>query len=309
MKTYCDKAKVFVVIPNKNGIAHLSYSLPSLERSTYSNYSIILIDDYSTDDSVNFVGLHYPCVKVLTNNRKKGFAGAVNTGIAYALERGADYIAVFNSDIKVLPEWIALVVDVFKKKKLIGLVGFTEVPKEEGDSFHAWDIDDEVKYEEVRGLSGCLYLCPSQVFRHIGLFDEDYYMYGEDNDLFARLTKAGYIILQTNVPVWHYGEGSGQNVKLYNTWLTYRNALRFSIKNEKPLMILRMFLALLNQACNPFLKRTSKVPALKRTRRYNIVFGFGLVVVSLCWNILHIHRTLHARIEGDRRLAQSCGEE
>ena len=309
MKTYCDKAKVFVVIPNKNGIAHLSYSLPSLEKSTYPNYSIILIDDYSTDDSVNFVGVHYPCAKVLTNNRKKGFAGAVNTGIAYALERGADYIAVFNSDIKVLPEWIDLVVDVFKKKEKIGLIGFTEVMKEKGDLFYAWDIKGEVKYKEVCGFSGCLYLCPSQVFRHIGLFDEGYYMYGEDNDLFARLIKAGYIILQTNIPVWHYGEGSGQNVKLCNTWLTYRNALRFSIKNENPLMILRMLLALLNQACNPFLKRASTVPALKRIRRYNIVFSFGLVVMSLCWNILHILRTLHARIEGSRRLAKSYRKE
>jgi len=292
MQTAGNKAKVFVVIPNKNGTAHLSYSLPSLEKSTYPNYSIILIDDYSTDDSVNFVGVHYPCAKVLTNNRKKGFAGAVNTGIAYALERGADYIAVFNSDIKVIPNWMELAIDVFDAQPNAGLVGYTEIPKENESLFYGVkELKDNVEYKNVKGLPGCLYLCPASVFRHIGLFDEKYYMYGEDNDFFHRLMKAGYIIIQTNVPVWHYGEGTSNN-KFFTTWLAYRNALRFSIKNETIWQVVRMILALFNQGCNPFLRKKTCNPVSKRMRRYNILVGFILVIAAILWNMFHIISTI-----------------
>ncbi|MBU1340004.1 MAG: glycosyltransferase [Proteobacteria bacterium] len=295
MEKNCNKVNIFVVIPNKNGMFHLSYSLPLLEKSTYPNYSIILIDDCSTDDSVNFVGEHYPCVTVLTNNRKKGFAGAVNTGIIYALERGADYIAVFNSDIKVLPEWMDLVVHGFKNQEKVGLIGFTEVLKEYEDLYYSWNIRSEVKYKKVNGLPGCLYLCSSKVFRHIGLFDEGYYMYGEDNDFFARLRKIGYKILQTNVPVWHYGEGSSGSHKFFITWLAYRNALRFAIKNETPLKIIRLVLSLINQGCNPLLLNKNNDPNYKRLRRYNIGINFILILGSCLWNIINIFSTLRVR--------------
>ncbi len=295
--------KVFIVIPNKNGINHLSYSLPSLAKTIYPNYRTILVDDCSTDGSADFIERNYPSVKVVKNNTNKGFAGAVNTGISCAIEEGADYIAIFNSDIQVLPEWIDLVIGIFSKRPGVGLVGYTEIPKEREAIFYSTkDLRGKVEYNEVKGLPGCLYLCSSKVFRHIGLFDEGYYMYGEDNDLFARLIKAGYTILQTNIPVWHYGEGSSENRKFYTTWLAYRNALRFSLKNENPIRIFRMLLALLNQGCNPFLTRKTDSPVFKRMRRYNSFVNFILIITSCCWNIINIIPTLKSRYEVSRRI-------
>lgn len=298
-----NKPKVFVVIPNKNGIDHLSYSLASLAKTTYTNYRSVLVDDCSTDRSVDFVERNYPSVKVIKNDINKGFAGAVNTGIRYALDQRADYIAVYNSDIKVLPEWIELVIDIFCKRHIVGLVGYKEITKEKEEIFYSTkDLKGKVQYNEVKGLPGCLYLCSSRVFRHVGLFDEDYFMYGEDNDFFSRLIKAGYRIVQTNVPVWHYGEGSSENRKLSATWLAYRNALRFSLKNENPIRILRMLLALLNQGCNPFLPRKTDESVFKRMRRYNIVISFILIIASCCWNIINIVPTLRSRYEVSRRI-------
>jgi GT2 family glycosyltransferase len=300
MKTYYDKAKVFVVIPNKNGVAHLSYSLPALEKSTYPNYQAVLIDDHSTDESVNFVKDNYPHVKVIINKRQKGFAGAVNTGIAYALEQEGDYIAIFNNDIKVRPDWVELVIDIINRCPDIGLIGYTEIPKENESLFYTIkELKGNVEYKDVKGLPGCLYLCPASVFRHIGLFDEGYYMYGEDNDFFHRLMKAGYNIIQTNVPVWHYGEGSSGNNKFFTTWLAYRNALRFSIKNEALWQVVRMILTLFNQGCNPFLRKETCNPVLKRMRRYNILVGFMLVIAAVIWNTINIVSTLKLRYKSN----------
>ena len=145
------------------------------------------MDDCSTDGSIDFVERNYPSVKVIKNDINKGFAGAVNSGIRCAIDQGADYIAICNSDIQVLPEWIDLGIDIFHKQPKVGLVGYTEIPKEKEELFYgAKDLEGEVEYNEVKGLPGCLYLCPSRVFKHIGLFDEEYYMYGEDNDFFYK---------------------------------------------------------------------------------------------------------------------------
>lgn len=287
---------VFVIIPNRNGIKHLSYSLASLVKTTYVNYRIVLVDDHSTDESVDFVERQYPLVRVLENDENKGFAGAANVGIAYALGQGADFIAIFNSDIKVLPEWLECVVDLFCKKPDIGLVGFTEIPKEKEELFR--EVKKEsVEYQEVKSLCGCLYVCPSRVFKHVGFFDEAYFMYSEDNDFFSRLTRSGYAILKTNMPVWHYGEGSSGNRQFFMTWLAYRNTLRFAIKNESIIGIFRIFLSLCNQGCNLFLKRKAD-PNFKRLRRYNIITNFALITASCCWNLFYLPKTIGLRTSG-----------
>lgn len=295
---HINKQCVFVVIPNKNGVNHLSYSLASLAKTIYPNYRSVLVDDCSTDSSVDYVERNYPLVKVIKNDINKGFAGAVNIGIKYALDQSADFIAIFNSDIKVLPEWIELAIGLFRERPDVGLVGFTEISKEREELFYnVKELKlEKLEYKKVRSLPGCLYVCPSRVFKHIGLFDEEYYMYGEDNDFFARLVKAGYIILQTNVPVWHYGEGSSENRKFFAAWLAYRNALRFAIKNENFIGIFKMLLSLLNQGCNLFLQRKVGDPNFKRLRRYNIVINFMLIIASCCWNLFYLPKTLWLRI-------------
>jgi len=155
--------------------------------------------------------------------------------------------------------------------------------------------EGNVQYREVKGLAGCLYMCSSELFRAIGFLDEDYYMYGEDNDLFSRILKSDFNIIETSVPVWHFGEGFSRGNKFTPTWLAYRNALRFSIKNESPLMIIRMLLSLSNQGCNPLFKARKNDPSSMRLRRYNPLVNLILIIGSCAWNVIHIGSTLKAR--------------
>lgn len=288
---------VYVIIPNKNGKSHLSYSIPSLFNTSYDNYHVVLVDDASTDDALSYVARDYPKVTILKNSGKKGFAGTVNTGIRYALSSGAAYIAVFNNDIKVVPEWLNMILPIFAREQNIGLIGFTEITKEHEELFYNYTVDGTALiYNNVRRLAGCLYLCSNTAIKKIGLFDEDYFMYGEDNDYFFRLNTAGFRLLETNVPVWHYGEGSSPNNKLLPTWLAYRNAIRFSIKNESLFRVLKMILSLANQGCNPFLRRPTDHLVFRRMRRYNPVFNIFLIFGSCIWNLWHLGSTLKARV-------------
>lgn len=290
-----NNASVFIIIPNWNGLKHLTYSLQSLAGTTYPNYQAVLVDDGSTDGSIDFVKSNYPFIKIIKNKINKGFAGAVNEGIKYALDNGADYVAVFNSDIRVIPGWIEPAIDILLKKTDSGLVGYTEIPPEREELFYGRvDVQRNAENKEVKGLRGCLFICPTEVFRNIGLLDEDYYMYGEDNDFFLRLQWAGYKMQQLNIPVWHFSEGSRIG-KLSATWLIYRNSIRYAIKNENLIRLFRMVLALMYHGCNPFMTRNTDDPVLKRMRRYNIFTSFILIVSSIFWNIIHIKQTLTSR--------------
>jgi GT2 family glycosyltransferase len=287
---------VYVIMPNKNGMRHLSYSLPSLFNTTYRNFHVVLVDDGSTDDSPGFVAREYPNVLILENRRGKGFAGSVNTGIEHALANGAGYVAVCNSDVKVLPEWLGLALPTFAKGRAIGLVGFTEITRDREELFYTAAINEQaVVARSVERLAGCLYLCPTAVFRRIGLYDEAYFMYGEDSDLFLRLIAAGYQLLETNIPVWHFGEGASPKRKLLTTWLAYRNAIRVSVKNESAFGVLRMVASLANQGCNPFLHRSAGNPNFSRLRRYSPVVNIFLLLASCAWNLGNLGSTLAAR--------------
>jgi GT2 family glycosyltransferase len=285
---------VAVVIPNKNGLFHLKYSLPVLTGSSYPGFFCVLVDDRSTDGSPDFARCDFPQIHVIPSKGKKGFAGSVNTGIMYALTRHVDYIAIANTDIKVSPGWIDSALTVFGREENAGLVGFTEISKEREEVFDEHKELEPV-YTEAKGVPGCLFICPACVFRDVGLFDEDYFMYGEDNDFFARLIRAGYKILQTNVPVWHFNEGSGQSTKFVNAWLTYRNGIRYALKNEGAENVIRICAALLYYGCNPLPVDRTRNPSLKRLRRHNVFVNLLLFVSSCGWNLFYLPRTLRLR--------------
>ena len=285
---------VYVIIPNKNGLEHLKYSLASLSKSTYQNYKIILVDSDSSDDSIVFVKEKYDNIIILSNKGKKGFAGGVNTGIKFAMQNKADYIAIFNSDIQVLNNWLELSMTIFDKDSKIGIVGFLEILKENETYFFSNTIEpNSVSKQFVEAVAGCLFIINANLVKEIGYLDEDYYMYGEDNDWFYRVQKSTFSIVETNVPVWHYGEGSSKKNKFLPTWYSYRNAIRFSIKNQSLLMNFRMLLSLLNQGCNIFLKKNH--PSIKRLQRYNPIINIFLITGSLIWNTVNIVPTLKAR--------------
>lgn len=273
--------------------------------TNFDNFKVVIIDSDSTDGSVEHIRSNYGAIELLKNEGKAGFAGGVNTGIRHALARGAEYIAIFNTDIRVVPSWIDLGLIGFSCAEAVGLVGFREVAKEHEATFYSDDTSERnVAFCPRNGVAGCLMLCSSSVFRRIGFLDEDFYMYGEDNDLFFRVHSAGFGIVESNIPVWHFGEGSSSNRSILPTWFAYRNALRFAIKNESAWRIGRMLLSLVNQGCRINVSRSRDDPSSRRLRRFGPLVSIVFILGSICWNIAHLFGTLRAR--GIARRTAQC---
>jgi GT2 family glycosyltransferase len=107
---------VAIVILNWNGRAFLEQFLPSVMATTYSNKTVVVIDNASTDDSVAFLQTSYPCIQIVKNDANYGFAGGYNLGLKQVK---ADYYILLNSDVEVSPDWIEPAVTLLESDKKI----------------------------------------------------------------------------------------------------------------------------------------------------------------------------------------------
>lgn len=226
--------KLCFVIPNYNGTRHLQYSMRSLEPCTSAQTGTVMVDDASTDKSVQFVESNYPTVIVLRRKRNGGFAAAVNQGIRWAMERGISYVAIFNSDIQVPSGFWQPVVEYLDRHERAEVVGFREVNNGEVE------LPAAIEFTPAPAvLPGMLYICRTRTIAEQGFFDESYVMYGEESDLFDRITASGGEILQSNIPVWHFVSGSRDKARWRIAWYSYRNIIRHAMKNRSMLGVVR----------------------------------------------------------------------
>ena len=113
------KPLVSIILVNWNGRRFLKRCLQSLERVTYTPREIILVDNASTDGSVEWVSEKYSNIRIVRNHENLGFAGGHDAGVAVA--RGK-YILLLNVDTIVEPSFLGLLVDRLEKDEKIAVV-------------------------------------------------------------------------------------------------------------------------------------------------------------------------------------------
>lgn len=118
------KISVSVVIPNYNGKALLQKNLPflyhALQFGGIEDYEVIIPDDSSTDDSVNFIKNNYPDIKVITSSKNLGFSPNINKGIFAATK---DLTFALNSDVQLTESYFVHLLKYFSKNDTFGVTG------------------------------------------------------------------------------------------------------------------------------------------------------------------------------------------
>ena len=110
--------KVAIVILNWNGKTHLQEFLPSVFNSSYPNLEIIVGDNDSTDESVDFLTEFFPLIKVIRNEKNFGFAEGYNKVLNQVQ---ADYFILLNSDVEVTPDWISPIIELMESDENIAI--------------------------------------------------------------------------------------------------------------------------------------------------------------------------------------------
>ena len=246
---------ISVVLVNWNGKEHLDECLGSLQkqRSPKGGFEIILVDNASTDGSVEFVERAYPAVRVIRNKANKGFAEGCNIG---ARASGAEFVAFMNTDMRAGESWLeelhapflrgdnGLACTVSKSLSWDGkgldfpgkhtsILGMN-VP------FRPWTCDKKDYSDEDYLLwgSGGNMLVRREVFLRSGGFDKDYFMYHEDVDFGWRLWVMGYKVLYAPRALVHHKVGGSiakatgkAGGRQYQYFLLERNTLMTLMKN------------------------------------------------------------------------------
>jgi GT2 family glycosyltransferase len=224
---------IAVVIVNWNGRSLLDSCLGSILEQSQPPERIFLVDNGSTDGSVQHVRSAWPTVSVLETGSNLGFAGGNNVGIRAALTAGADLILLLNNDAQLLPGALESLVSSLERGEArvsasapkILYRSDPDVIWAAGGRFDWWrgvvvdrglnqrDTGQYDRPEEVASATACCLLVRSEAFREIGLLDEDYFMYFEDADFSARLNRAGHTIAyQPQARVLHdvFGSSGGE---------------------------------------------------------------------------------------------------
>ena len=199
--------RVSVIIPNWNGAKFLVTCLDSLRRQTYRDFETIVVDNASTDESVEMMRRDYPEVRQVCLPQNLGLTGGVNAGIREA--RG-DILVLFNNDTEADEDWLKELVAALHAHPEAGMAATKmrlfdrrNVIHSAGDYYRTdgipgnrgvWE-EDTGQYDDdvwVFGPCGGAAAYRRSVLDEIGLFDEDLFMYCEDVDMAWRAQLAGH---------------------------------------------------------------------------------------------------------------------
>jgi GT2 family glycosyltransferase len=201
----CPLASVIVV--NTNELHHLRDCLPTLMRQTHPYYEVLLVDNGSTDGSLEYVTQTFPGVRIVANGANLGYAGANNVGFAQAL---GEYIAVLNPDTLLDENWLLELTKPFLADPTVGLTTPKILLASEPTRLNACGNDVTLtgltfcrglgqpadrydREESVPAVSGAAFVISRKVLEEIGSFDEEFFIYYEDTDLSLRAMLAGYL--------------------------------------------------------------------------------------------------------------------
>jgi len=290
---------VSIIVITFNGKHHLQRCLPSLKKTHYGNYGIILIDNASTDDTVEYVKGNFPDVRIIRNSENLGFAKGNNVAMRIAISEDAKYVLLLNDDTIILdPNWLRHAIAVAERDPMIGMVGF-ELTTDASKS-----SPPDLVVKDVERISGCALLIRNDVLKRLGYFDEVYFAYAEESDLEVRAMKSGYRLREINVPIYHKGSGSFSKIPVRFAFLFIRNWIRFSIKRESLGKALLRPLIVFDLLCNPFPVRRRGIDFALRSKINTGSCGLNLMLLigAVLWNIVFLPQTLFIKLQEQRRV-------
>ena len=291
--------RVDVIIITFNGIKHIERCLRALELTTYPNYRVVLVDNGSSDGSAEFVADHFPACQIIRTGKNLGFAGGNNVALRGSLQSKTDFVVLLNDDAYVQdPEWLTKAVDAALADPSVGMVGFDVIQgRGVDDSLGSPRTRNSVQSRPISRIDGCSLFIRTGLLEAVGLLDEKYFMYAEEDDLELRAGAAGYSLVEINSVIYHIG---GSTSKRYPTKMSYyqsRNYLRFALKNLNVMRVARRVFTMVDILCNPFplVYRKEDVAHVRMRGTGSLLMNAGIYLAALTWNVVHLPETLLLR--------------
>lgn len=302
--------KVSIITVNFNGREFLKNFFTSLKQLAYPNWELILVDNASTDDSVEFIKAKFPStLRLIENKENLGFARGNNQAVKVAEGK---YLFFLNNDTKIDPEAVAVLVGEMEKNPKLGIGGGRIMSYDGRRHFHTGIGIDifgyPIVWKKIFYIEGSALMIRKELFERLGKFDPKYFMFHEDIDLAWRVWLSGYQVKAfPQAIVCHLGGGkaSGGERKKGRYRSSYlrryhseRNNLSTLLKNYQPLTLLFIL---------PFYFLISLIEVLFCLIMFKPKIAYLYLKIYL-WNLINLSETLKKRAKIQKKRALSDGQ-
>lgn len=244
---------VYIVLVNYNGMKYLHEFMESIEKQTYNNFKVVLVDSASGDGSPQWFQKNYGQYKTIIKNENVGFAKGCNIGIEFAEKDGADYILLLNIDTVLENNLLEELVNNSDRNTVVSPKIYST-----RDKVNIWYAGGgldfttgcHIQYHDERletgnhrpahrisFVSGCCMLIPMTVIKKVGVLDEKFFMYYDDDDLSIRYRKAGVRMLYVpTTSLWHKVGGSYGGIRSVLTEYYFARNRLYLMKKHQDVM-------------------------------------------------------------------------
>jgi GT2 family glycosyltransferase len=216
---------VAILTVTTNAAAHLGPYFAALERVTYPNWSLTVVDNGSVDGSQEIVRNHRPDARLLENGQNLGFTGACNRALQELRDAaGVDFVLFLNDDTEVTPGFLEPLVAFAGERTIVApktyLAGQSGVLDDSVGDFDWWrgawkrrvlgqrERPEHNRPREVNNANLSCLLVPRQAFHDVGLLDDAFFVYYDDTDFCRRAAEAGYRIVYEPASVVYHRKGA-----------------------------------------------------------------------------------------------------
>lgn len=254
---------VSVVILNWNGKDFLEKFLPKVIEYS-GDHQVVMADNDSTDDSVEYVQNNFPSVEIVINESNGGFAKGYNDALKKVKSK---YYVLLNSDIEVTPNWIDPMLNFMESNNQVAgcqpkILAYHDQKKFEHAGASGGFLDknyypfcrgrifehteeDQNQYDSNQRIfwaSGAALMIRSELYHEAGGLDEDFFAHMEEIDLCWRIQNMGHeFYCIPSSTVFHVGGGTLNYMNPRKTYLNFRNSLYMIAKNHKGILFFTMF--------------------------------------------------------------------
>lgn len=249
-----EKARVAIAILNYNGRNWLEEFLPGVVENSRTHGQVYVIDNASTDDSVEYVNAHFEDVRVIKNHENSGYTGGYNFGMEHLRE---EIVVLLNSDVEVTKDWLVPLLHEFDsddklaalQPKILdqkskdrfeyaggagGFIDWLGFPFCRGRIFQELekDLGQYDEDMEIFWASGACLAVRRSIFFEAGELDPLFFAHFEEIDLCWRMRRLGYKVAYCGRSVvYHVGGGTLSSQNPRKTYFNFRNNLFVLYKN------------------------------------------------------------------------------
>jgi GT2 family glycosyltransferase len=223
--------RVWIVPVNFNGLEDTRKCLRSLAALSPAA-PVVVVDNASKEDPTAVLKAEFPWASVVRNAENRGWSGGNNTGIRFALDRGAEFVLLLNNDTTVAPRLIGRLLAAASAHPEFGIIGPVIRYMDEPDAvmtdgvvfnhpghpgfFQRRPVPERTteppSVDEVDIVNGCALMVRVDVFRRIGLIDDRFFLIHEEADFCLRAREAGFRCgVLAEALVWHKGSSAFKN--------------------------------------------------------------------------------------------------